>query len=260
MRPTIGTAAWTSPNSGILSFGSSKSGRWTALLADRLLAAGFSRQLSIVDSDERARLIAARYPQQQPLLTVSRRRDRVRQNNADVLILHELECSACGRVTAISATRAMWPFRLPHCRAWSLPFACGLVQFFLGRLGWPALRTVGRGRSSALLWVFNVRRPRPYLGVRRFIPQSMGVPGFIAKLQTAGLRPVALRWFESLPELAAGEDLDSCSRMIRNWARSVRYSIMGQARRPLICTPSTVQPGPTSVRSRTIHPTWPHNY
>jgi hypothetical protein len=184
-------------------------GASTGLLAERLLAAGFRRQLSIVDSEDQARAIALEYPRTERFLGVSRRCDRVRQNNADALVLH-----------GWSALRMLRYRDIRHARFVAIPLSsahylvaalvCGLAQFCLGRLSWPVKNTIAsehQGEASSLL-VFQVRRPRPNAGVRRFIPHSLGITGFFEELQAAGLRHVVLRWFESLPEVPAGEDLD----------------------------------------------------
>ena len=47
-------------------------------------------------------------------------------------------------------------------------------------------------------------RPR----VRRYIPAGLGVEGFFAALQEASARCIVLRWFEDLPAVLPGEDLD----------------------------------------------------
>jgi hypothetical protein len=177
-------------------------------LACRLLAAGYSRQLSVVDSGERARQIAARYPGLQRYLAVSRRHDRVRQNNADVLILHGWNALHMARFREIRhAQFVAVPIESPP--SFVAAIACGLVQFVFGRVSWPRVITVGGGQtSSTSLVLFRASRPRPHAGVRRFIPHTLGISGFIAQLEAAGLRQVVLRWFESLPDVPAGEDLD----------------------------------------------------
>lgn len=43
---------------------------------------------------------------------------------------------------------------------------------------------------------------------RRFIPLKLGMRGFLRSLNEKGVRYVVLRWFELLPELPSGEDLD----------------------------------------------------
>ena len=55
---------------------------------------------------------------------------------------------------------------------------------------------------------FRVRKPRPHNGVRRFIPHGPGIAGVLQRLDSDGVRHAVLRWFEDLPELPAGEDID----------------------------------------------------
>jgi hypothetical protein len=177
-------------------------------LACRLLAGGYSRQLSIVDSGERARQIVASYPGLQRFLAVSRRHDRVRQNNADVLILHGWNALRIARYQDIRHARFVAvPIESPP--SFVAAIACGMVQFVLGRVYRPTLVTVGGGQTpSTALVLFQIRRPRPHSGVRRHIPHTLGISGFFARLEATGLRHVVLRWFESLPDIPAGEDLD----------------------------------------------------
>lgn len=57
-----------------------------------------------------------------------------------------------------------------------------------------------RRRVSAALG-----RPR---NQRRFIDSSLGIAGFLRVMKEEDVNYVALRWFESLPEVAPGEDID----------------------------------------------------
>jgi hypothetical protein len=84
----------------------------------------------------------------------------------------------------------------------------GFLQCMLFRFSRPRLVHYGTGGAGPSLMTFKVRRPRPYNGVRRFIPHQLGVYGFLYGLQTAGVRHAVLRWFESLPQVAPDEDLD----------------------------------------------------
>ena len=43
---------------------------------------------------------------------------------------------------------------------------------------------------------------------RRYIPASLGVEGFFRKLNENNISYAALRWFDDLPKVAAGEDID----------------------------------------------------
>lgn len=49
---------------------------------------------------------------------------------------------------------------------------------------------------------------RPPLRPRRFIPAQVSVDAFLTRLTRAGARYVVLRWFETLPRVAPGEDID----------------------------------------------------
>ena len=87
--------------------------------------------------------------------------------------------------------------------------ALGLARHALRR----RLRVRGaarmRGDDGGSLWcvVADVRPPAA-LPARRYISPSLGVRGFFEALDVAGVRYCVLRWFEGLPEVAAGEDLD----------------------------------------------------
>lgn len=83
-----------------------------------------------------------------------------------------------------------------------------------GRVAALAGRVTGkmtvRGRHSCGTERFQVvevggrRAPRP----RRYLSPVWGVTGFVRRLEDAGLRYVFLRWFDRLPSLEPGEDLD----------------------------------------------------
>ena len=49
-------------------------------------------------------------------------------------------------------------------------------------------------------------KPRP--SPRRYIPESLGVEGFLQALRDQGTRYAVLRWFEALPRVEPGEDID----------------------------------------------------
>lgn len=44
--------------------------------------------------------------------------------------------------------------------------------------------------------------------VRRYIPAGTGVDGFFSSLENASVKCVVLRWFDDLPKVKQGEDLD----------------------------------------------------
>lgn len=63
--------------------------------------------------------------------------------------------------------------------------------------------TIG-GVRLTLLTQQPVRPERP----RRYLSEALGVTGLAAELSRGGRDPVVLRWFEELPRLEPGEDLD----------------------------------------------------
>jgi hypothetical protein len=58
-----------------------------------------------------------------------------------------------------------------------------------------------------LLKVYPVRK-RQAPGVRRYIPHCLGVEGFLREISARGIKHAVLRWFEGLPHVAPGEDID----------------------------------------------------
>ncbi|MGC5616765.1 hypothetical protein [Georgenia sp. Z1491] len=77
------------------------------------------------------------------------------------------------------------------------------VSRLLRRVRLLGVRTCGESRFL-VYEAQPVRRPRP----RHYLSEAVGVPGLIRRLQQEGLDYVVLRWFDQLPDLAPGEDLD----------------------------------------------------
>ncbi|HEX2474213.1 MAG TPA: hypothetical protein VHK01_05685, partial [Lacipirellulaceae bacterium] len=183
-------------------------------LAESLRAVGYAKHLVVVRDEERRRAIGNAHPELADHISVSRSRRVVRQNNADLLILH-----------GWSALEA-WRWRnIRHACFVALPWAVSplcwfavliwLYQWALGRLAWSQVvrpkymtNTTRGSRAAATLLVFRVRRRRAHSGARRFIPHAHGIEGFLRRLHASGIRHAVLRWFERLPQLPAGEDID----------------------------------------------------
>jgi hypothetical protein len=173
-------------------------------VADALHAAGYTNYLCAATDQNQLERIAAGHPELRDRLTVHHSAKIVRQNNAEVLILHR---RVAGNVALFR------PIRHARFVAWECrpTLAClfatliGLLQWVLGWLKWP---TVLHSKDSPRLIVFPIRHPRPHRGARRFIPHQIGVEGFLRRLQHSNIPHAVLRWFDSLPEIAPGEDLD----------------------------------------------------
>jgi len=168
----------------------------------RLVAAGF-RYLGVVESDKHAARIALRHPRLKDHLAICRQPNRVRQNNADVLLLGGSTAAHLRRFRNVRhAKYVVCPLHKGPLLLWTTLFWLG--QFLLGRLAWPQIVRAGNTRLIS----FRNRRPRPYTATRRFIPHRLGIAGFFRELRTREVPSVVLRWFERLPLLPAGEDLD----------------------------------------------------
>ena len=176
-------------------------------LATPLARAGFVHYLHVVSSERTRERLAGRYPEVAPHLTAATWRNVVRQNNADVLIL--------GSRAAVSTLR----FRnLRHAGHVALSgritpgllvaLAACLCHLLLGRLGRPQRVSLKADGSGSRLIVFAVRKRRLPTGARHYVPHGLGLAGLLARLRDEKLRHVVLRWFESLPKLPPGEDLD----------------------------------------------------
>jgi hypothetical protein len=185
------------------------------MLGESLRAAGFANHLIVVRDEGRRRAIVRTHPSLGSSIALRASARVMRQNNADVLILHGW--------SALQVRR--WR-NVRHARYVVLPWTgsplCWFAvliwfwQWALGRLAWPRfvsakrrvqVRQVG-GVVEPRLLVCHNRRPRPHQGARRYIPHALGIEGFLRCLETGGLRHAVLRWFEQLPNLPAGEDLD----------------------------------------------------
>ena len=175
-------------------------------LGESLLRAGFGRYLHVALSEAARDTLVAEHRKLEPHSVVAQRRNVVRENNAEVLLL--------GGGAALGTLR----FRnLRHARYVALGgrFSPGLLaamlacwcHVLLGRLAVPQRVSLEQDGGGRLL-VFAVKRHSAPSGARHYVPHALGLTGFLQRLETDGLRHVVLRWFESLPELPPGEDLD----------------------------------------------------
>lgn len=128
--------------------------------------------------------------------------DQAIRNSTDVLVLRG------------PWTRVLWAHRdLHHVRLLAVEAGSG-PRDLERRAAALSARTIGRlrprGRATCegvRLDVYEVPQhgePAP----RTYFSPVWGAAGLAARLKEAGLRYAVLRWFESLPEIAPGEDLD----------------------------------------------------
>jgi len=171
-----------------------------AVAAD-LRAAGLDRYLGLVEPEH---LTAARHE-------AGDLADRLHPvPTADVAT----RCSTDLLVVRATHARVLWTVRdlghLSHLaveRGSGLPALETRVAALVGRAGGrlaPQGRYVWGGRSFDLYRLPPPHGPAP----RTYFSPVWGATGLATRLKEAGLRYAVLRWFESLPEIEPGEDLD----------------------------------------------------
>jgi hypothetical protein len=182
-------------------------GATNGALCQRLVAAGYNKYLAVASSKQRCETFARQQPSLRRRVVAASSAKVVQQNNADVLILSGWSALALSRVRSVRHAKFVALKLQPTPLCW-FALLVGLVQCLLFRFAPPQLVHYGTGGAGPWLLAFKVRLRRPHDGVRRFIPHQSGVCGLLYGLQTAGVRHAVLRWFESLPQIAPGEDLD----------------------------------------------------
>lgn len=188
-------------NSRIIEVGATKSS-----LCERLVTSGYDNYLAVATSEQQCEIFAHKRPTLRRRVVTAHSTKVVQQNNADVLILSGWSSLALWRIRSVRQAKYVAIKLQPTPLCW-LGLLLGFVQCLLLRL---SSQLVNCGAEGAGPWLvaFRVRKPWPFTGVRRFIPHRLGVCGLLYGLQTAGVRHAVLRWFESLPDVAPGEDLD----------------------------------------------------
>jgi len=181
-------------------------------LANSFQALGYTNCLAAVADQSQLEQIAEKNPLLRDRLAVYPSSKIVRQNNAAALVLNR------GLARNIALFRRVrhaqfvaWEFRLTPARL--LATLVGLLQCLLGKLKFPTVVQIDSGdgkntNGTTRLMVLAVRTPRPHDKVRRFIPHRLQVDGFLRRLLAENIRHAVLRWFESLPKIEPGEDVD----------------------------------------------------
>jgi hypothetical protein len=198
MRPTD---LWPK-NSRIIEVGAT-----CGTLCRRLVAAGYENYLAVVSSKQRSEIFVKGQPGLRRLVVTAQSFKVIQQNNADILILSGWSMLALSRGRLVRHANYVALKLQPTPLCW-LAMLLGLMQILLFRVSLPRIVNCGASGDGPWLVAYRVRRRRPYSGVRRFIPHQLGACGLLYGLQTAGVRHAVLRWFESLPLVSPGEDVD----------------------------------------------------
>lgn len=178
------------------------------VLASALAAQDLHNYLGLSSVPERVRQVQSQHPQLADRITEAPWRHTVAQNNAQVLILSGWTALYVWRYRAVRHAQFVgWnagisPAALLATLGW-------LVYLMFRRYDRPELVTCTApdGRKRHLL-VARVRKVRPRKGARHFIPHALGISGLFREFEKAGVSYAVLRWFDKLPQVDPGEDLD----------------------------------------------------
>lgn len=172
--------------------------------AEALAHAGYTRYLRIVGSKPVFDVVSSAGTEN---VALANGKEPVVRNNAELLILHGRHVRNLAKIR-----------RLEHARFVGLPLgvspgfflgiALGFLQYLAGRVRLPFFFRLKHGSwARPGLIVFPLRRRRRQ-SARRYLPFNIEVAEFFSQLRQLKVRYVVLRWFESLPQIAPGEDLD----------------------------------------------------
>jgi hypothetical protein len=186
-------------------------GREDFTVGQMLFASGHPRYLALVraaTADSLARVHAS-YPNLGYRVVALEKPEQLVRNNAEVLIVSDPAFVLPKLRRHRYLRRLVWVVPPDmDARAASSLFASAVGADERGR---PQLTGVCRLETGALAprtaLVADFPWPRKATA-RHYISPRLGVEGFLRILETEGVRYAVLRWFDELPDLPPGEDLD----------------------------------------------------
>ena len=179
-----------------------------AVVAGSLAREGIHNYLGLSPDAERIERVKTLHPHLADRVTQAPWRHTIAQNNAQVLILSGFTALYVWRYRSVRhAQQVAWSPSFSYITL--LAMLGWLVHLLLGRYTRPEVVTcVAANGRTRRLFVVRVKKVRPRKGARHFIPHALGVTGLFKNFEKAGVGYAVLRWFESLPKVEPGEDLD----------------------------------------------------
>lgn len=172
--------------------------------AEALACAGYTRYLRIVGSTSALKAVS---PAGAESVALASGKESVVRNNAEFLILHGRHVQNLAKIRRLEHAKFVG-LSIGVSPAFVLGVFLGLLQYLAGRVGLPFFFRLKRaGWTQPGLIVFPLRRRRRQ-SARRYLPFNMGAAEFLPRLRELRVKYVVLRWFESLPLVEPGEDLD----------------------------------------------------
>jgi hypothetical protein len=177
-------------------------------LARSLARCGAEKQLLEVAFHEAT---STELEQECPLLTgrfvTVPRSAGARANNAELLVLGPRSLDSLARFRSLRHAKwVAWQQR-PGMSTWLANWV-GRYRALRGEFGQRHVVQTGTDKvPGPSLVVYPVRRPDSR-GPRYYIPHHLGVEGFLRELSAREIKHAVLRWFDTLPQVDPGEDID----------------------------------------------------
>lgn len=191
----VNLARLLSPESRVLDIGVRD-----ARTAGELAGAGVRRYLGLRPAEGSESAVPAELADRFHPWTSSR---QILANSCDLLILRGPALRALWGIRDLRGTRHLAVER--STRRASIEVLCALaLSRLLGRVRSLGVHRCGEQRFDVFELAARDEAPRP----RQYLSPVVGVHGLIDRLAVEQVSYVALRWFEDLPELQPGEDLD----------------------------------------------------
>ncbi|MFO0788377.1 MAG: hypothetical protein U0805_02900 [Pirellulales bacterium] len=176
-------------------------------IGHRLTAAGYHNYLAVTSTQRDRDRIVKKHPGLKSVVATALATKTVRQNNAEVLVLDSWAALAVWQIRSVRHAKYVAIKLQPTPLCW-ISLLLAFAQCLLYRFAWPTVVNCARTGAGPWLVAFRVRQPHPYNAVRRFVPHRFGIDGLLQQISHTAPRHAVLRWFEQLPQVPAGEDLD----------------------------------------------------
>jgi hypothetical protein len=180
-----------------------------AALAQCVRHAGFSKYLGVSKDARRIKQLEQRHPDLAAGFAHWDGRKVVLNNNADVLVLSGSWMLATWKFRSVRHAQVVaWRIGI-NPLSWLALIGC-LMHMVTGRYSRPKLVALRgpAGITRRLITCRVRRRKNCYRNSLHFVPHAHGLRGMFEQFDRQQVKYAVLRWFESLPNLKPGEDVD----------------------------------------------------
>ena len=180
-----------------------------AALAQSVRHAGFSKYLGVSINAPRIKQLEQQHPELAAGFVHWAGRKFVLNNNADVLVLSGSWMLATWKFRSVRHAQVVaWRIGV-NPLSWLALIGC-LLHMISGRYSRPKLAVMRgpAGITRRLITCRVRRRKNCYRNSLHFVPHAHGLRGMFEHFDRQHVKYAVLRWFEALPNLKPGEDVD----------------------------------------------------